>query len=67
MVEFLHSGGRLAKPISCTNDVYDVMLQCWTERSVGLAFFSVSLFGCLSVCSVCLFLCSSAQTQQLHQ
>ncbi|KAL8577790.1 hypothetical protein ACOMHN_001659 [Nucella lapillus] len=31
MVEFLTNGNRLAKPISCSEEVYQVMRQCWTE------------------------------------
>lgn len=31
MVEFLTSGNRLAKPISCSEEVYQTMRQCWTE------------------------------------
>ncbi|XP_076462495.1 tyrosine-protein kinase SYK-like [Babylonia areolata] len=31
IVEFLAAGNRLAKPISCTDDVYQVMLRCWQE------------------------------------
>ncbi|KAK7099739.1 tyrosine-protein kinase SYK-like [Littorina saxatilis] len=32
MVEFLQQGNRLSKPISCTEEVYQAMLQCWTEN-----------------------------------
>lgn len=32
MVEFLNQGQRLAKPISCTDDIYEVMLECWREN-----------------------------------
>lgn len=29
MVQFLEDGHRLAKPISCSDEVYDVMMSCW--------------------------------------
>nr|KAG5713979.1 hypothetical protein BaRGS_020307 [Batillaria attramentaria] len=39
MVEFLERGDRLAKPISCSDDVYEVMTQCWqTNRDMRPTF-----------------------------
>lgn len=32
ILKYLQQGNRLEKPISCTNEIYDVMMQCWAHN-----------------------------------
>ncbi|XP_025111038.1 tyrosine-protein kinase SYK-like isoform X2 [Pomacea canaliculata] len=32
LLQFLEEGNRLAKPISCSEEVYEVMLSCWKDK-----------------------------------
>uniref|UniRef100_A0AC35FEC9 Protein kinase domain-containing protein n=1 Tax=Panagrolaimus sp. PS1159 TaxID=55785 RepID=A0AC35FEC9_9BILA len=32
MLEFLESGKRLEKPSKASNEIYDLMLKCWSEK-----------------------------------
>uniref|UniRef100_A0A183DJH6 Pkinase_Tyr domain-containing protein n=1 Tax=Gongylonema pulchrum TaxID=637853 RepID=A0A183DJH6_9BILA len=33
ILKYLQQGNRLEKPASCSNEVYDVMMQCWAHNS----------------------------------
>ncbi|VDM46386.1 unnamed protein product [Toxocara canis] len=33
ILKYLQQGNRLEKPTSCTNEIYDVMMQCWAHNA----------------------------------
>ncbi|VDK61471.1 unnamed protein product [Anisakis simplex] len=33
ILKYLQQGNRLEKPTSCSNDIYDVMMQCWAHNA----------------------------------
>lgn len=50
LVKFLKMGGRLEKPEICTEQIYELMLKCWSESCDERPSFE-EIYKMLSSCS----------------